>query len=350
MVWPATAQTIRTELENNIPTLAKKSGGGVLSHDYVADFVRIGEFLASKDQVRQRLRNLEEDITNQLFGGKEAKLNKPNAGLAVIQAQADAKAHFDGWQARLTAPQKNVAKKSSEFSHLLTGALGAIERRAGFVVHEGERGHQPYKVMLMFPIDSKGFMANMRAGRHWKDTVNPDHGEYTHRLQWCLLIKAAVVKNPLKVFQHLGGLASWPDGSGRTFHVWDAFFDRVPPGTNGFGPQWPFYAEHAEDFRSPERLLAWLCLDEQQKAYPLVAGFLKARREKRLHQMQGAGFGNENYAALKVFKKPFDELDPAQQKRLMEIVVGSYTSDGAKTYEGLLAPTKSGYRDPKGRL
>jgi hypothetical protein len=218
--------------------------------------------------------------------------------------------------------------------------------------------------MLMTPLASPTFLKNLTHARPWKDIVGPNHGEYTHRLQWCVLIRGHYVDKSAGIFKHIGGLAPVPVTPKLSFTVWDALFDRVKRGNPDFPNTWPFWAEDRLDFRSPEALLDWLCLSQQQKAYPLLAGFLKARKEKRLFQQQDGSASNfaADYLARKVWGQEYNTLSKPDQLQIQEYLDEAAGRDrrgplfgdahpvilaqSAEKGIGLVQPTATGYQFP----
>jgi hypothetical protein len=340
MTWPATAISVTAEITTYFPELLPTS----------LDFQRalgLSLFLSSADAVTGALVVLENRLAMRALQLTPADFNLLSPAKLLDKQKSLAKqsaAHYQGWQARQAKRDAGKKVSKGKFSHLLTSEMAAIERDAGFAVFVNPNDHADtsHKAMLMMPLGLEKFRENLQAGRHWKDIVGVAHGEYTHRLQWTLFCLAHPEHVPVDLFKLMGRLTPH-DAGGKKYTLWDCTCDRSSPGS--FGPTWPFDAEDNLDFRSPEKLLTWLC--NQQVQFPLVAGFLKHRRDKREHQ-QDIGYGANNYIALKVFKQPWDLLTADQQNAIDAYLLDG-TSDDATSVAanvGLLKPTTHGYTHP----
>jgi hypothetical protein len=159
------------------------------------------------------------------------------------------------------------------------------ERQWGFTLFADQFGTP--KAQMIMPLKADQFREQLTEKQPFKDpTIGPDHGEYTHRLQWYLIAEGAGFKEPAaEVYKHIGmvpwqGSVYTKDGA-NNFGLWDTLCDRQPIGAPGLPTPFPFYKADNLDFRCPEALLTWLCQPAQLQTYPLVASFLKARKEKR---------------------------------------------------------------------
>ena len=284
---------------------------------YLDDCAAIGAFLSGKQAVEPFLKELEERLARRLFQrlgynatarGKELQTGRRE------YYEKQARGQFGDWQKRLVA--RNAGKpveRDAAYSKLLTEELGVIETQAGFKLYQDDTGHQ--KAEMIMPLKAEKFRAQLRDARPFKDpTIGPDHGEYTHRVQWALIVIAGILQNPVvKVYQSIGEV-SWTVTA--NFGLWDALVDRQPVGAPGLPQPFPFYKSDEHDFRTPEALLTWLCQPQQQASYPLIAGFLRARKEKRKHVVDNDGRANPlvaNYMARKLFGVPYDRLDKEQR-------------------------------------
>ncbi|HJU11853.1 MAG TPA: hypothetical protein VJ728_13300, partial [Candidatus Binataceae bacterium] len=193
MAWPVTEQSAKAELLSNFAYLN--------GDKYLDDFAKIGCFLASSEKVKAGLNLIEKDLTAAVFGFEGAReLDRALSRRSVTNSEVmrktrDAQKYFQAWNERLPenlAPGQTREELTDErFAHLVTKEFGALELQGGFWTSndDNDPSDPPYKVMLMTPLSGKGFLKNLSHGRPWKDIVGPNHGEYTHRLQWCILIR-----------------------------------------------------------------------------------------------------------------------------------------------------------------
>lgn len=340
MAWPATSISVTAEITTYFPELLPGS----------IDFLRalgLSLFLSSSEAVTGALVVLENRLAMRALQLTPRDFNQQSPAKLLDRRRALAResaAHYQAWQQRQAKRDAGKTVSKGKFSHLLTSEMAAIERDAGFSVfaNPSDDADTSPKTMLMMPLGLEKFRANLQAGRHWKDIVGVSHGEYTHRLQWTLFVLAHPEHVPVELFKLMGNLTPH-DVSGKKYTLWDCTCDRSMPGT--FGPTWPFNAEDDLDFRSPEKLLSWLC--NQQVQFPLVAGFLKHRRDKRQHQ-QDTGYGANNYLALKVFKQPWDLLTEEQRGAIDDYLLDGTSEDPTSVAAnvGLLKPTTHGYTHP----
>lgn len=170
-----------------------------------------------------------------------------------------AKSHFGGWQARMAG----TAPKDANYARLLSSILSETEQgpRGGFkVLADGA-----VKIYTGF-LSDKAFAAQAEDPSQWKDLVASDHGEYTHRLQWYIVMKSA-----------LPTVASFGDvflEINKRPGLWDYLFDR----SAGQAPR----RYNDDDFRGPEALNAYLCKNAAaQASFPLLSSFLQHRWAKR---------------------------------------------------------------------
>jgi hypothetical protein len=329
-------QDVTADLRQNFPELFSDPEHAA----YLSSYAAIGAFLSGRKAIEPSLRLLETRLENRLLDrlGYDSPMGKMlrdgRKGFWIKEAQKE----FDDWQRRLKLsnlggkPQKDPA-----FSKLLTTELTEIEQGAGFTLFMDKNGHQ--KVEMIMPLQADRFRKQIQEGRQFKDpTIGPDHGEYTHRLQWALIVLAGVVTNPVATYKQIGKSA-WSVSSG--FGLWDALVDRQPFGAQGLPKPFPFYKRNAHDFRTPEALLTWLCEPAQQSSYPLLAGFLKARKAKRAYVTNNDSLADpliDNYVARKLFGVPFEALSK-EDKDDVRLVL-----DMTQPY-GVAQPTQTGKAD-----
>jgi Family of unknown function (DUF5636) len=170
---------------------------------------------------------------------------------------------------------------------LLSEVLTLIENEHGFEVVAPRRRAVTLSGLVLNDPFRNELIAEART---WKDpSVNPAHGEFTHRLQWCAAM-LAMPALPVAVDWHacFVAIGAWADADlfdGSRFGLWDAIVDR-----NAFNvadPPTPYDSRNAQDFRSPENLQAWLLAPERRLAanrMVSLATFINARNTKRVDE------------------------------------------------------------------
>ncbi|MCP5197564.1 MAG: hypothetical protein H6974_12405 [Gammaproteobacteria bacterium] len=338
------SSAIRGDLEGLFPEIFKGEGS-VVHQPYLDDYVAIGQFLSGPSSVQGPLKTLELRLEERLFerlGYNQLTWKERIKELQRPRVINDAKAQFsqstDRFKQRTTG---NTPSKDPAFSKLLTSELAQREQEWGFNLFVDQYGHP--KAEMIMPLKADQFRQQLQEQRPFKDpTIGPDHGEFTHRIQWYLIGVAGIVRQPAEVYKQIG-LVAWQGSvftkNGATnFGLWDALCDRQPPGAPGLPIPFPFYKMDATDFRCPEALLTWLIQPSQLQTYPLLSSFLKARKEKRLFVQNQTSFNNplaEHYIALKVFNKPYTQLSKTDQERVDQFILGGQQN-------GLLAPNLKG--------
>lgn len=315
-----TAGAIRGDLKGLFPEVFDD-----LAHrGFADDCVNIAMFLTNPSQVGNALDQLDRQMQARL--AQNLGIRSQDLSLAHM---GKAREHFDGSIARMNQKFRGEAvTKNLNFSKLLTTELSAMEQRYEFTLFQDERGHP--KAEMIMPLKANQFRAQLADGRPFKDpTIGPDHGEYTHRLQWYAIAQAQVVADPADVYRRLGGVP-WTHAVNRqtnpeNFGLWDALVDRQPPGAPGLPSPFPFYKFSNLDFRCPEALLTWICQPFQQIRYPLLGTFLRARKEKRQFvqdNQRGDNLLLESYMALKLFNRRWEALSPNEREKVDEFIRG----------------------------
>jgi Family of unknown function (DUF5636) len=323
---------IEEEIKKHFPAIAKDG-------KFFDALVRIGWFFTSAGDVMPELDKLEQTLFTRAFGkslGPERdKIYRQRAKTYYGKATERAKAKTEG----------RSVEKDADLQHLVTLEFADGEKSAGLA--KWKNNGEPHQVMVMGPFSGQGFLRNLQLGRHWKDIVNPNHGEYTHRLQWYLIGKGAGLSGVGDIFRKIGSAevaeyAPYPGAPKEAYlmyTVWDAIVDRLPT-TDERAASFPFVAQNSLDFRCPENFLTWLC--GQEDRYPILTSFLRGRKEKRLAQ----NLDFSEYVALKVYGEPFNKLSQNLQESITEFVQsGTAVKDpkGLKLEYGLLAPKDGGY-------
>lgn len=287
---PVTRPEVQEELRNaGFDTLFADE-----NRDFLLDCIDVGYFLGNgpatmdaslrvlERQLQQRLSTVELTFAEKF---KFRMSRQTHEQVVIPRAQA----YFRDWRARRGAP-----KEASPFAHLLTDELGRLEQTNGFTLLPGGKVKVYYGVL---PADV--FLRENKETMHWKDLINPRHGEFTHRIQWYLVMSE--IRSRLGIsalFGSINGVAG----------LWDYLFDRLTFDAGG-----ALAATDANDFRSPEHFNDYLTGGAALAQYPLLSSFLTARRDKRESSYQP-----NDYLARKLFGQPFEELGDEQQLAVMQ--------------------------------
>ncbi|BDC42657.1 LirA/MavJ family T4SS effector [Paraburkholderia terrae] len=268
---------IRKELTDAFDDKDLKVNGALLSGSpHFGDYVRMGYYLScgprgtisGEPVMRNALIALDADMTSRIdkYYSRESRAVK----------------HF-GQQQTAYATKTAQPDKDRDFSKLLTGSLEEFERNHGFVV-VGER--LPNYAGFVF---GNVFKESLALKQHWKDVgAGPAHGEYSHRLQWYILIRAGAIKT-VPVNQEatvFASIAPWQKGK---TNLWTFIFDQLAKDASIGGD--------TLDFRSPENLNLWLVGDASPDFCPVLRAFLRSRMAKRQ-----STYDMEKYLAKKLRK------------------------------------------------
>jgi hypothetical protein len=132
-------------------------------------------------------------------------------------------------------------------------------------------------------------------GTHWKDPgVSPDHGEFTHRIQWYAICKAGLklTHQPIDLFKKLSTpecffYASKADEEAdrNDRSMWYFLFDcadgAVNPTYVSFETATP-WKPTTDNFRSPEYFNRWMIMDMTASTqFPFLSQYLADRYHKR---------------------------------------------------------------------
>jgi hypothetical protein len=207
---PVTRDEVRNELRN--------AGFDVLftekNLDFLLDCKDVGYFLGNgpttmaqglgrlETRLLGALSKVELSLKEQLavtFGKKTRQ--------EVVTAQAQA--YFQGWQQRRGKP-----KEATAYAHLLTRELGETEKAFGFNLLPGGGVKVYYDV-----LPAEVFLRENKEAMHWKDLIDPRHGEFTHRLQWYLVMREIHPRvGTSTMFAAINAIPG----------LWDYLFDRAP--------------------------------------------------------------------------------------------------------------------------
>jgi hypothetical protein len=213
---------------------------------YFGDYVRIGSYL-SQGFAKQGMKTALVDLDKAM----ESEINK------WYQKRSRALEYFTKQKKALE--EKTPIDKDTDFSKLLNRALQKFERDHGFTVSEKLTTFGAFCLPSVFNDTLKNKM-------HFKDVVSQGHGEFTHRLQWYMVIKAGAIKSSINQEANVyAGIAPWQKGK---TNLWTFLFDQPDEG-------------EPTDFRCPEKLHRWLIGDSDPEFCPLLRAFLRSRNAKR---------------------------------------------------------------------
>ncbi|MFX1675678.1 hypothetical protein PWR63_26055 [Paraburkholderia sp. A2WS-5] len=288
-------EEIRAELKVAFDDKDLKVDGKLLSESpHFNDYLRMGFYLScglrgnlrGEPVIRNALIALDADMTQ--------RINK------YYSAKSRAIDYFQNQQAAYKA-NKAPPKKDSDFSKLLTASLDEFERAHGFVV-VGDR--LPNYAGFVY---GNVFKESLALKQHWKDVgAGEKHGEYSHRLQWYILIRAGAFKT-VPVNQEatvFASIAPWQKGK---TNLWTFLLDQLTTD--------PSIGNDKLDFRSPENLNMWLVGDASPEFCPVLRAFLRARMAKR-----ESTYNMRDYLVKKLRKseEEVDEIITYMQMEKME--------------------------------
>lgn len=249
--------------------------------DPIPELAKIGTYLGNGEDLILDLKTLEIAMEQKMVQaiGQEA--------MQDLSAQkALARTYFNAYPERAEVP----AQPKGPYSKLLTSVLKENEQACGFT---------PTIAVYLGRLTEAAFLQEASQARHFKDLISPQHGEYTHRIQWYLVSqKNFVEKSKVATVYRLINMIPL---------LWDYLFDRNPA-------EPPIHAGKL-DFRRPENLNGYLTQDDSiVDALPLLTSFLRARRAKRTGEI-GKGF-SQVYAARKMFKKKYENLTQQEKEKV----------------------------------
>ncbi|QQZ44378.1 hypothetical protein IF690_12885 [Pseudomonas sp. SK3(2021)] len=185
-------------------------------------------------------------------------------------------------------------------------------------------------------LSPKQFAKLIALGAPVKDpTINPEHGEYSHRLQLqvLLLMKRELgIPDDLPMVELYKPLADSPlevpesDEWFGKVTAWDYLFDRnefAKPNLNS-----PFNTVDVFDASSPENLQKLIKV-QYKNDLPLLSMFFDAREEKRKREdfttPWKKNIAVSEYVAQKIYRTPFKDLRPEQKQQVLDLLAnGGY--------------------------
>jgi hypothetical protein len=250
----ASPETIRNELLEAFAGKVQDTGD-LKDARYLVDYVAMAAALSEgieNPALMKAFLHLEQDMID----STGYWFNEASKATNHLKAK---KEHFDKG-AKAIPSQK---PKDTDASKLLTKALSKFELAHGFVAPHKLPNYAGF-------VFGHVFTEGLNAGMHWKDVgAGPRHGEFTHRIQWYVLIRAGILTTVAKNQEALVFKSIAPWQKGKT-NLWTFLCDRAEKD-----------AESDNDFRCPEKLNTWLTGDTAPDFCPLLRLFLQARMSKR---------------------------------------------------------------------
>lgn len=285
--------------------------------NYLSDITSISYILAGgPTSVAPGLELLEAALFNTLHIKANSSLTSRFTNLFTSPQKtkktliSDAQKYFSDWATRRSAKVGEIKTPTYELSasKALSSVLTAMEKEAGFTLLDNDQTKIYYAV-----LDKKTFKSEAQTGMQFKDIINPDHGEYTHRIQWYVALHS-----------HLKLLTPRPETVNlfkfinSTADLWVWMFDR-----NKMDNSNPPNTDSPHDFRCPENFNNWLTEDAQTKAYPLLCHFLSERRKKRESSIDPIA-----YMASKYFNTKISSFNQLSDEDIQLVVATMQTNGG----------------------
>ena len=198
--------------------------------------------------------------------------------------------------ARIDALMKDKPTVMSHLSGLNALVGKGVKLKHALFQTEQQHGFAPQVERLQGGLSGQGeFMGMLGSGRRFKDrSAAPDHGEYTHRLQWHAVAKDMELNPKLyttdKASDLYRGLAARYQHGQTAKYNWMSLFD---------------HNDNTGDFRQPETLTAEL---KQNNDLPALQSALNTEHAKR-----------KKLGTLDGFKKGKDRNEYIQAMQSMEI-------------------------------
>jgi hypothetical protein len=163
------------------------------------------------------------------------------------------------------ALRENDAKHFHKFASLLDGVLAEEEQSAGFAGPVPTLGG-------IFTVEDFGKVLGQ--GLHFKDPgVSPDHGDFSHRIQWWLVYNFIELPQGLTWPEVFASLPTYKFTTGRELDMWAFVFDYLPS-------EMKVLNRKAGEWTRPEEVNHNI-MDSQGNC-PLLRAILTARYNKRL--------------------------------------------------------------------
>lgn len=207
--------------------------------------------------------------------------------------------------------EEEVASSAAD-KGALSSALTSFEAEWEFAIPFNQETESYDKVELIGPLNGAQFRAQLRSGRTFKDpTILGEHGEFTHRIQWCLAGLAKLFQNPITAVYKAVGTVELPNDP--RYGLWDHLCDR---NENEKFLGW-LMPKGDTDFRCAAHLNVWLCRGNGASLFRRLSAQLNKKLTKRNNQklLYGANF-QEEYFAKKVYGRAFKDLSEQEQAEI----------------------------------
>lgn len=310
---------------------------------YFNIYCYIGAYLSSADNCQRQLKQLNDEmqkILDHRLADIRVRIVKEVGGTIAHDALNDLLGTLAGVrQNRFGAPLDSpkalpLAKLAKElFSKLLSDVLGRWEHETGFDVDHswGVGARRPVDILIGNPKSL--FNQQLESGRPFKDLgAGPQHGEFTHRIQWYLAgnslagTKVGDVYKDIKrwisrdqLLSHKDNLSSptlFSATGGHKRYLWEYLFDRDGEPANATTVA--FLAKQG-DFRGPSNLANYLRESPNDSTYPLLAWCMRDRFNKRkinggdfAYMLKKAPDDSRLKEAAQAFSNHKNELDVAK--------------------------------------
>lgn len=262
---------------------------------------QIGEYLSS-GKIDRQLQELE----NSMQELKDSQMGKPSHllsdALLNVEVQNGLNVRFDKYVPTLRFGRQSDAGATYEAVGLESKSVTSnVPIFAGFLRDDNFTGAL------------KNYILAKDAG------VPAEHGEFTHRIQWFVVISRFKQTWGFPIFSLFDVISSSKGYAGIWLYIFDRFKDKEPQ------------IDGSRDFRSPEVLNTYLIGGEAKQSYPLLSSFLAGRFDKR--NQQNIKDDPREYVSHKVYDKPWSKLTSEQQRKINDAV-------GAQR-AGVIMPKKS---------
>lgn len=241
------------------------------------DAARVAAFLASDTG---KIDTLLEGLENEIEQVLKAKVD---TAIQYYTTQAEYRKDKDR-----TGKSKFQPKKDEQFKQFKAVNRASYHKVVTQTIHTAltsVKGFSKDFPKFISFVQTTEFNLNLQAAKHWKDPgVAPVHGEFTHQLQWYLIVKSGLFNDLdlAKLFEAVGTITvsgTKIPGSGfntSTYKgglgLWEVLFDR------GASP-FPKVIDEKTDFRNPAILLQYII--GYPKRWSVLAAYLAARQAKR---------------------------------------------------------------------
>lgn len=238
-----------TDLELDREYAANNIAPPKFEQPFIDSMRGIAKALTTKTQTKKAL----EALSNAMLAEYEKRLGGPLSGTLSARVKA--------LKEKMNQANRDEKDKSR---HLLTTVLTAFEKNEGFQTFAAVDDH-PQIIQMTGLVSKAGFLGTIGSGYTAKDYVTREHGVYSHRIQWYIVGKIfAATLGPLaELFK------KFQEGN-----AWLITFDRLPEHeeqTNGNR------TIDSYDFRTPEKLHAYLQTDDAALECPLLANYIRSK-------------------------------------------------------------------------